>query len=87
MPVEVACFFTTKAISACGLLIELIGFLLIWKYGLPRAMPEVHYVVESLGEYKPGEIDCIERRYNRIAHLGLACVVGGVLIQIIACFV
>jgi hypothetical protein len=76
-----------KVVSACGLAIELIGFLLIWKYGLPRSMPKVHYIVESFGEYKAGEMDRIENLYNKIAHVGLACVVGGVLIQVFSCFI
>ena len=87
MPGEVVCVFTPKTISVFGLIVELIGFLLIWKCGLPRSIPEVRYIIADSGKYTTDELKRVETRYGRVAHLGLTFVVGGVLVQVISYFV
>jgi hypothetical protein len=75
----------TSILTGIGLTLNIIGTLLIWRFGLPEPINKtgaIHLILEQTDE------DEIRRakRYNRFSLLGVALLVLGFLLQLVALF-
>ena len=76
---------TSNIVNSIGLVCDIIGALLIWRYGLPEAISRVGVVYRSVTQVDPTEIDKA-RRYDCIARCGIALLVGGFALQLVSNF-
>lgn len=79
---EETVFFIAKTVNSIGLGLDLVGVLLIWKYGLPRQPPGVDTVVVTAGSND--ELEKAESFYKIMGNVGLGFIVCGFLIQAIS---
>jgi hypothetical protein len=76
---------TSNIINSIGLVLDIIGVLLIWRYGLPEAISRtgtVHLIMENVDVSEIAEA----KRYDCIARCGIVLLVGGFFLQLISNF-
>ncbi len=74
-----------KVVTASGLTLDLVGALLLWKYGLPEAVSRdgaIRLVCEQRDDAEAAKA----RRYDRFATVALALVTIGFGLQLLATF-
>ena len=73
----------TRALNLIGLSLNLIGVLILFRYGMPFHVPSggaVHLILEKTDQ---AEID-LERRYKVYGYIGLFLLVAGTFFQMLA---
>jgi hypothetical protein len=68
-----------KIINIIGLGCDIVGVVLIWRYGLPRS-------IEAAVAWKTTPYEKEERKYKLMDKLGLIFIVTGFFIQIVSSF-
>ncbi len=67
-------------LNSVGLFFDIIGILLIWKYGLPVELPTTG--VKWAVAYDPN----VKNKYKLFGHIGLCLIVVGFICQIVSNF-
>jgi hypothetical protein len=75
----------TPALNAFGLLANLSGVLLLFRYGMPYRVSTGGSSILVSDTTDPHEI-AMDQRYKRLGLLGLALIVLGTIAQIVAAF-
>lgn len=76
---------TAVLVNSAGLILDIFGAVLVWRYGLPEAISRTgasHLILEQTDE---GEI-AKARRYDRIAQLGIGLLIAGFGLQLVSNF-
>ena len=76
---------TAVLVNSAGLILDIVGAVLVWRYGLPKAISRTgasHLILEETDE---GEI-AEARRYDRIAQLGIGLLIAGFCLQLVSNF-
>ena len=74
-------------VSSTGLILDIAGVALLFKYGLPADVRETGGTVILWGGGKSNEEARTEHRhYKRMSRIGLGCLVVGFLLQLISNF-
>jgi len=74
---------TANCINSAGLVLDIIGALLLWRYGLPEPISRtgaIHFIAEQSDQ---AEIDKA-KRYDRCARVGIALLILGFILQLIS---
>jgi hypothetical protein len=74
---------TSASINDVGLLLDIVGAVLLFKFGLPAAISReghVHLVAEQVDEAEIRR----SNRYDRLGKVGLALLVDGFALQLIS---
>ena len=74
---------TASCVNSIGLVFDIVGALLLWRYGLPEPISKtgaIHMIAEQSDQ---SEIDRA-KRFDRWAHAGIALIVLGFLLQLIS---
>ena len=74
---------TYKFINSLGLLLDIVGIVLIWKYGLPVNDPGRMMWGLSADPREMSE----REKYVRLGNIGLIFIIGGFILQIFSNFV
>jgi hypothetical protein len=74
-----------NALNVFGLAANLIGVILLFRYGMPYRVPTEGSSIYVSSKVDPNEL-AKERRYKRLGKLGLGLIVLGTLAQIGAVF-
>ncbi|MEB3169069.1 MAG: hypothetical protein VKK97_10110 [Synechococcaceae cyanobacterium] len=74
-----------KVVTASGLTFDLVGALLLWKYGLPEAVSRDGSIRLVCQQRDDAEV-AKARRYDRFATVGLALISTGFFLQLLATF-
>jgi hypothetical protein len=72
-----------KILNLAGLALNLIGVLILFRYGMPFHVPSggaVHLILEQTDQ---AEIE-LERRYKLFGYIGLALLIAGTILQMVA---
>jgi hypothetical protein len=72
-------------VNSVGLVCDIVGAVLIWRYGLPETITRsgtVYLVTEETDEAEKAKA----RRYDRTARCGIALLVGGFVLQLVSNF-
>lgn len=75
----------SNIINSIGLVSDIIGAVLIWRYGLPESISRtgaINLILEQADEIEAAKA----RRYDCIARCGLALLIGGFVLQLISNF-
>ncbi len=75
----------SKAVTATGLTFDLVGALLLWRYGLPEAVSRdgsIRLICEQRDDAEAAKA----RRYDRFATTALALITTGFCLQLLATF-
>jgi hypothetical protein len=75
----------SKAVTATGLTFDLVGALLLWRYGLPEAVSRdgsIRLICEQRDDAEAAKA----RRYDRFASVGLCLIATGFGLQLLATF-
>lgn len=73
---------TSTAINSIGLLLDIAGVIMVWRYGLPEVVSRegAQYVVT-------GQTDKIEKakalKFDRLSKVGLCLIISGFALQLI----
>jgi hypothetical protein len=76
----------SNCINSIGLISDIIGAGLLWRYGLPAPISRggvIHLILEQVDEAEKAKA----MRYDRLSLLGMALLVFGFLLQLISDFV
>lgn len=74
-----------RLVNACGLILDIIGVLLLWKFGIPETLSRSgHSFVFFAGISKDEVIKA--SRYNKYAKVALTLIIGGFALQFISDF-
>ena len=76
---------TSSLVNSIGLLCDIVGAVLIWRYGLPEPISRtgaVHLIAEQTDETEKAKAN----RYDRIARSGIVLLVGGFVLQLVSNF-
>jgi len=76
---------TSNLVNSIGLVCDIIGAVLIWRYGLPEPISRsgaVHLILEQTDETEKAKA----RLYDRFALCGIVLIVGGFLFQLVSNF-
>jgi hypothetical protein len=74
-----------KLLNSAGLVMDIFGAVLLFKYGLPAEISRtgaVHIIAEQSDEAEITKA----RIYDRWGHLGLASLIGGFVLQLVSNF-
>jgi hypothetical protein len=74
-----------RLINACGLVLDIIGVLLLWKFGLPETINRRGYSYIVREQTDETEILKAEK-YDRYAKIALTLIVSGFALQFISDF-
>ena len=77
---------TYQLISTTGLLLDILGVIAIWRYGLPPEVSRGGIVTVAMESYDADEA-AKEMRYNLLSRCGLVALVVGFGLQILAVWV
>lgn len=72
-------------VNSIGLVLDIAGALLLWKYGLPESISReghVHLVLEKNNEEEKAKA----KKYDRWSRLGLFLLVSGFFLQLVSNF-
>lgn len=70
-------------VASAGLVLDIIGVLLLWRFGLPESISRTgaqHMILEQTDE---AEVN-LARKYDRHARIGIGLIVAGFGLQILA---
>ena len=73
-------------INSFGLLLDIVGVVIIWKYGLPEPLSRTganHIIAEQSDDAEAAKA----ARYDRLSMVGLGLLVVGFLLQLLSNFV
>ena len=73
----------THIISSIGLSIDIIGVLILFKYGLPSGISEGEYFVDGEPESEKEVREKRNKFIKRMAYCGLSCLLIGFILQLI----
>lgn len=72
-------------ISSCGLILDIIGVILLFRYGLPpEGVSRTGAILIAWGNNPEGREK--GKRYDRLSYVALGCLVVGFLVQIVSNF-
>ena len=78
-------FLNPKVINTLGLSLDIIGALLIWKYGLPTELPTSGHVGKIMGIPIKGKVDPKQKKeYERMSTAGILLLILGFALQLIS---
>ena len=80
------CNHLPKLVNSIGLICDVIGALLIWKYGLPEAISRsgaVHIIAEQSDDDEIAKA----KTFDRWARLGIALLIFGFILQLVSNFI
>ena len=69
-------------LQSLGLLLDIVGVVLLFKYGLPEFSPSGGVDSLAIGPSAPEEI-CKEKKYRKMGKMGLVLIVSGFVLQLI----
>ena len=73
-----------RLINACGLIFDIIGVLLLWKFGLPESISREGHIHMVWG---PDENEKAKAaKYDKYAKVALLLIIGGFTLQFISDF-
>jgi hypothetical protein len=75
----------TKVVNSAGLLCDIVGVILLFKFGLPdevRRMGQSYIALEASDAAEIAKAD----RYDRFARIGLAAIIVGFILQLVSNF-
>jgi hypothetical protein len=72
-----------RALNLIGLFLNLVGILILFRYGMPFHVPTGGAVSLIAEEPDQAEI-ALERRYTVYGYIGLACLIVGTICQMVA---
>jgi hypothetical protein len=76
---------TSNLVNSIGLVCDIMGAVLIWRYGLPAPISRsgaIHFILEQSDETEKA----MAKRYDCIARCGIVSLVGGFVLQLISNF-
>jgi hypothetical protein len=76
---------TAVLVNSAGLILDIVGAVLVWRYGLPEAISRTGASPLILEETDEGEI-AKAMRYDRIAQLGIGLLIAGFGLQLVSNF-
>jgi hypothetical protein len=82
---EYVCSNLPRIINACGLISDIIGVILLWKFGLPESISRQghqYIITEQIDETEVIKA----KRYDRYAKIALSLVLSGFALQFISDF-
>jgi hypothetical protein len=68
--------------SVAGLVLDIIGALMLWRYGLPEEVSRSG-AIHLIGEQEDAAEKALARRYDWLARLGLTLLILGFVLQLI----
>ena len=68
--------------SVAGLVLDVIGALMLWWFGLPEAISRSGRMSLDLEQEDPAQ-QALARRYDRWARVGLTCLIAGFIGQLV----
>jgi hypothetical protein len=74
--------FVLAALSPIGLMLDIVGVVLVWRFGLPQSVYRggvQHLILEQIDEKEAARA----ARYDRYSQLGLILLIGGFVLQLI----
>lgn len=72
-----------KWLAVAGLVIDIIGVVLVWRFGLPQKEISRSGAKRLIMEDRDRAEIALARRYDRIAGVGLALLIVGFLLQLV----
>jgi hypothetical protein len=72
-----------RALNLIGLFLNLVGILILFRYGMPFHVPTGGAVSLILERRDQAEI-ALERRYTVYGYIGLGCLIVGTICQMVA---
>lgn len=77
---------TSNCINSVGLVLDIVGATLLWRYGLPAEISRTG--AQTLIEQQTNEAEVKEAaRYDRVASWGFLSLVAGFVLQLVSNFV
>jgi hypothetical protein len=74
---------TSNIVNSIGLVCDIVGVVLLWRYGLPEPISRggaVHLILEQSDETEKAKA----RRYDSAARGGIILLVGGFVLQLVS---
>jgi hypothetical protein len=76
---------TSALVNSIGLVFDIVGAVLLWRYGLPEPISRtgaVHLILEQTDDTEKAKA----KRYDRIARWGIALLIVGFALQLLSNF-
>ena len=75
------CFMSNTSFSAFGLILDIIGVILLWRFGLPPSIDRggAEYLVSGAADEEEVKM---ARFYDRLSHIGIGLVILGFVFQL-----
>jgi len=83
---EYICLNLPKLINASGLIFDIIGILILWKFGLPKSISRTGAQFIITEETNEEEI-AKAVKYDAFAKVGLVFIITGFILQLISNFI
>jgi hypothetical protein len=80
------CSHLPKLVNSLGLVCDVIGALLIWKYGLPESISRTG-VIHIIAEQSDDDEIAKAKRFDYWARLGIGLLVFGFILQLVSNFI
>lgn len=75
-----------RLVNACGLIFDIIGVLLLWKFGLPESINRSGEITMCFGGTDENAI-AKAAKYDKYAKVALVFIIGGFTLQFISNFI
>lgn len=73
-------------VNSVGLVIDIVGAIMLWKYGLPESIDREGYEPVVVGEQDQSEVNKA-KKYDCFSKIGLSMLIGGFFLQLISNFI